>query len=361
MAVQPNTKINSRPTFTIDPATDTEKEVELIHGHPTFYVDVRVAGTLEVTSGTAGDQVVRPEAVARLFDVEVRVEGQRNITLVKKMPLRLLLMYHGLNVVTFPTVTDPSQSNLNSQSDADFDLHVRIYGSPRTLFRRHENYWPAFNGDQAMAAESLKLILYPDTSKVNSSSDAGTGALLSAGSDTIAFKTGPEITIEQHYAPGHVAGVNGRPKYIPRYVEERTTSFTSADERFEEKLTLEHRIAMLLIRHQEGSDADAVDSDTGRWNKLSVRSDEIEIYDERQLAMLEEEMIGLFDAYAGMGAGDDFDGHLPVPLAPGGRVNSAFSPKDFTNSRLEFDVDDPSSDPGRFVYLAVQMLTPGDL
>lgn len=336
-------------SFTIDPDERELFRVELNPGFPTVSVNLRLTGTLDnTTGGPAGDQVVRAEAVERFLDAHLHVVNP-NTDLVRKMSLRQLVRYHNLNVSAVSTLTQPDQSTLNGGNTTDFEVILKLWGMRRYLSHRTEVFWPAWDGIMGPEADHFYLDIFPNRGRVNSASDRGTDAFLSAGSDTIVFSTTPTLEVEQEIAPNLRGPLDGRPRFLPTYHSEATKTYQAATETHDHQPTHGERMDLVLIRQDEGADRNAVDiDDANAFNNLSIGANRLDVIDERVPAFLENEARDDFHAFDGAGAGDDFDGYIPVLLAAGGRPLASINPRDYVQFQYLWDVPAPGSTPGEF-------------
>lgn len=333
-----------------------QEHTDLEPGLATARIDLRLHGQIQKTSGSTNDAQVFDDPLARMLTHHMTRDGAQDF-IEPGTTLRDLYEYHRFNVQEVVSRTTPDKSGIDSGSAQDFEITYSLW-----FARRYFIPWrgwsvpvflPPFDGSEIggpVPQNYLRLYSQLEEEAVNSSSDPGTAAILSAGSDTYEFVDGPNLDVIQHaFSPSHP------PALEPHYQSWETTYQNASSQRsinwvFDEPWDM----ALLRLFH----DADRLletGADTPLNNvKLGGSSASSKFLDMNEFA-IEQEGVQDVAGYNGItGSGEESPGTYPILPAKGDRAQLGFDlterivPDDFSQLQYELDHDAPSNTPGVF-------------
>lgn len=325
----------------------------LEHGEPTARLDVRITGTVERTAGSTGDAAVYDDHLQRLVSHTLRADSFD--LMESEISLRDLYEYHRCNVAEIRSRTEVAASDINSGTAADFDISYSIHGWRNYLLNPKESFWPAWDGKRGPSLTDGFILTHQfETDAVNSDSDPGTGAIFSAGSDTYEFTDGPTLEVTQVSMPG----LRIPPAVIPAYEIIESEQIQAAVGNFVMRFQNQFVWDLLIARYL--ADSDLVAEAAGSVNKIGLVSSSVDILDDDTPAwQVEQDAINRFLGYNGESGTESSPSTFPIDPV-GGRLRQRVNPRQFTDLRLVFDVDAPSTTPGRIrIFQAVDKTIEG--
>lgn len=329
-------QLNNRliPLESIEYST-AEQKIVMEPQVATERVDFLLTGQITVV-GAVGDGAAFADAVQRLI-TRLRIKKD-NFTLVDADLRGLYVNYLG-NIGAVPTSTLPL-ADPDSAATFDFALPFSYhFNSPYTArpFDTHLPPLPVRN--------RLEVIVNWATDAQSAGSDPGTGAMLSAGTDTYTFSEGPTLQIVQASSPRE--GIE--PQWVPVFESFDVREWSAATPRLAGRFDNDRRFSRLIVRQTYGATDLLEDSIVD----LSLRATGQQWFDEVPAGILRDEAEAIYPAFrdwtfAG-GAVDTagpLTGYHILTFLNGGLLGGHVNPVEHTDLQLLLNVATPTAGDG---------------
>jgi hypothetical protein len=306
-------------------AYDTaERVVDLTRGVNLHELRIRLTGTVTVATGAADGTLIE-DGVARLLErvrlihdgfAYVDVSGRDLYHLRRRMHARV----RAATELAIPGV----------QAATPFALDLTVPLSPAYLANPYDVFLSAMPTSTEFA-----LYIQFATGKTTAGSGAGSAALVTGGDRTVTLPTF-SCDISELCSISNKA-----PMYLPVVTGTYSDQFAAADTELAYQLRQSRRILGQLVQAQHGANA-VIQADA--INRITLQSDNTYRYNRVGFEHFKAEEVERFPAVPATGD----TGTLYLNFADNGKLGTVLDPRAMgQNARYLFDVDAPTSAPGR--------------
>lgn len=329
--------LNTRviPAESIEYST-AEQSIDLEPEVATERVDFVLSGQITAAGGN-NDGAAFADAIQRLIP-RLRIKLD-NFTLVDS-DLRGLYVNYQANVPSLPSNTVPLDDP-DSATTFDFRLPFSYHFVSPFTARPYDTHLPPLP-----VRNALKVIVNFATSTQSAGSDPGTGAMLSAGTDTYTFSETPTLEIVQVTSPAQ--GI--KPQYVPVFESFDLREFSGAVSRHVGKFDNDRRFSRLILRATYGG----TDLLQDAISNLTLRATGQTWYDEVPGDTLRDESDSVYPSlrdftFAVTGPKTQsaaLTGYQVLTFLNGGLLGGAVNPREHTDLQLVLNLAAPTSGDG---------------
>ena len=311
------------PLETINRST-SEQTIDMIPDTPTMRLDCVLAGSLEVDATGNNDGAVFADAAERLVK---RIRILKDSFPLVDADLRGIYQDFIRNVLQAPTRDDLTSAEVDGVGTYTFRLPFTIFFSSPFLARPFDTHLPALP-----VRNSLRMIVEWGATAQSAGSGAGTGDMLSAGTDVYTWAVEPTIEVVQVIAPK--AGI--KPFAVPVFESFDLPTWDGAVANLTGRFDNDRAFARLILRQTYG----ATDLLEDGMNFLTFKAAGQRWIDRVAFATLRDD-----DQATHPAIGTEV-GYLAMNFTNGGKLGGAVQPRQHTDLQLVFDADDPTSGSG---------------
>lgn len=311
----------------------SERQVELSRGVNLHEIRLRLTGTVTVAGGAADGALVE-DGVARLIErVRLIHDGFVYVDLTGRD------LYH-LRRRMYPRVraaTELAAAGVQAASAIALDLSIPL--SPGYLANPYDVFLAAMQ-----VAREFTLYVQFATGLTTAASGAGSAALITGGDRTVTLPTFSVEIIE-------VTSVSSRPPlYLPHLSATYGDQFAAADTEHEFLLRQSRRVLGHLVQMQYGS---GLAAQADGINRITLQSDNVYRWNRINFEFFKADEVERFPAVPATGD----TAAIYLNFADNGKLGTVLDPRALgSNARYLFDVDAPTSSPGRLRIVEYALL-----
>ncbi len=292
---------------------------------------IRISATVDGVGGDGAGTVVEDGPARLLANLALNHDGRLYVDNIGGRDLFLFGRRCHARVRELTTLASAA-----IQAGTEISAEIVVTFSPKFAANPHELCIPAMPVQQ-----QYKALFQLETARTNATSSEGTAALVSGGT-TVFTISGFQMEVVEITSTSPV-----QPLFIPVYTKSGTDQFSVADDKLDFDLKTGRPIAAQLFAYRYGSLRTSQDG----INSITLQASNVQKMNRISYEHLKGDELRDFPAVPTDELGTVFINYLD-----NGRLGQALNPVAFgSNPRYTFDVDAPTSSPGRIEVLSLEL------